>query len=173
MANPFIGEIKLVPYNFAPAGWAFCNGQLLAISEFDALFSLIGTIYGGDGRTTFGLPDLRGRVAIHQGQGPGLQSYTIGSNGGVEEVILSAQQLPAHRHALGVGSAIGTLGDAPGHVPAGSPMALGYAYGPNGNGAMASNALQSTGSGQAHDNMQTFLVLNYVIALEGIYPSRA
>lgn len=173
MADPFIGELKLVPYNFAPRGWAFCDGQLLAISQNDALFALIGTTYGGDGRTTFGLPDLRGRVAIHSGQGPGLANYSQGEQGGSEGVALTVGQLPEHSHALGVATPIGDLTTSPGNVPATSPMALGYAYGELGPvTTMPAGTLENTGGAGPHDNMQPSLVLNYVIALEGIFPSR-
>ena len=171
MSTPYIGEIKLVPYNFAPRGWAFCDGQLLQISQHDALFALLGTIYGGDGRTTFALPDLRGRAAIHYGTGPGLQPYSLGQGAGVETVAVSESQMAAHAHSLGVAASIGTQGSPGGHVRATSPMALGYAN------AGASNANMAvpvglTGDGQPHDNMQPYVVLNYVMALEGIFPSR-
>jgi len=172
MANPFLGEIKLVPYNFAPRGWAFCAGQLVPISQYDALFSLLGTTYGGDGVTTFALPDLRGRAVVHQGSGPGLSNYQQGQAAGLESVTLTIGQIPSHAHALGVGTALGTQTSPAGHVPARAPMALGFAYDAESGGTMRPGSLGSTGGATPHSNMQPSLVLNYVIALEGVYPPR-
>lgn len=167
--NPFIGEIQMVAFNFAPVGWELCNGQLLSISQYQALFSLLGTAYGGNGSTTFGLPDLRGRVPIHQGQGSGLSFYTMGQNGGSENIMLTSAQIPSHSHSLPVNSGVGTT-----DTPAGMYIAK------NSEGvkqfAATSNATaQSTnpaGSGAAHSNIQPYCVINYIIATTGYYPSR-
>lgn len=172
MSQPFLGEIRLVPYTFAPRGWAFCHGQLLSISQNDALFSLVGTIYGGDGTSTFGLPDLRGRIAIHRGTGQGLSGYVLGDVGGQEGVSLQAAQMPAHSHGLGVATAIGDQTNPVGNAPATSPLALGFAYAGTANGTMPAGAVENAGGGQPHGNMQPYLALNYVIALTGIYPTR-
>lgn len=173
MSVPFLGEIRIFAGNFAPAGWAFCQGQLLAISENDALFALLGTTYGGDGQTTFALPDLAGRIAVHQGTGPGLSPRTLGENGGSESVTVSAQQMPLHTHAaLSSSSGANKL----------SPAANFWSTDPGGNTAaysnaagsqMAATAVGSTGGGQPHDNVQPFLAINYIIALQGIFPSQS
>lgn len=169
--EPYIGEIKLVPYNFAPRGWAFCQGQLMAISQNDALFSLLGTTYGGDGQLTFGLPDLRGRVAVGMGTGPGLPPMSLGETGGTESETLSLNAIPSHGHGTVVSADLGTVGDPAGALPARSPMALGYAYGTSSSGSMGGDPVQVEGGSQPHENRQPFTTLNYVIALEGIYPS--
>jgi microcystin-dependent protein len=170
MSEPFYGEIKMFAGTFAPRGYAFCDGQLLAISQYDALFSLLGTTYGGDGRTTFGLPDLRGRVAIHQGQGPGLTNRVMGQRGGTERASVNVAQLPVHGHRLQA-SATG----ADDTQPAGKLLAKATAdiyleEDPDQN--MASEAISQTGGGQTHGNLQPTLCINYIIALIGIYPSR-
>lgn len=173
--DPFLGEIALVPYNFAPQGWAFCDGQLLAISQNTALFSLLGTQFGGDGRTTFALPDLRGRVPMHVGggPGPGLSPYAIGEMGGVEGVTLLATQMPSHNHGLNANSANGTS-DSPvngimGRNASGVPQYSGGAP----NATMAAAAIAATGGNQPHENRPPFLGLNYIIAMQGIFPSRS
>lgn len=168
MANPFIGEIKLVPYTFAPAGFAFCNGQLMAIAQNSALFTLIGTTYGGDGVNTFGLPDLRGRAAIHMGTRLG-PTYVIGEQAGVETVTLTTAQLPAHTHdpvQAGVGG--NSTNSASGARPASGGPAL-YAS-TTGSGAQV--PLPISGSSFSHDNMAPYLVMNWVISLFGIFPSQ-
>ncbi|MBX3120518.1 MAG: phage tail protein [Fimbriimonadaceae bacterium] len=172
MAEPFIGEIKLVPYNFAPRGWAFCNGTLISIAQNTALFALLGTMYGGNGQTNFALPDLRGRGAISSGQGPGLSNYSQGETGGAENVTLTTAAMPAHGHSAQASSAFGTQGDPAGALPAKSPLALGYAYRSGAGGTMPSDAVSSVGGGQPHTNHQPYLVLNYVIAMVGIFPPR-
>ncbi|HVT12560.1 MAG TPA: tail fiber protein [Fimbriimonadaceae bacterium] len=169
MADPFIGEVKLVPYNFAPVGWAICAGQLLPISQNTALFSLIGTYYGGDGRSTFALPDLRGRVAVHSGQGPGLSPYTIGQTGGVEGVSLGTPQLPPHGHSVAVSSTLGNHSDPAGEHLGTSPMGLGFVYGVSPNATMPDPTTVS-GGGQPHENRQPHLAMYYIIALEGVFP---
>jgi len=170
VSEPFVGQITMFAGSFAPRGWALCDGQLLAISQNDALFSLFGTIYGGDGRTTFGLPDLRGRVPIHIGSGPGLSSRTIGHRSGSESVTVARTQLPSHTHPLQGSTDSATTPDPSGNVFARSS---GDAYGSefsasNMNGAAVGNS----GGGQAHSNMQPWLAVNFIVALFGVYPSR-
>src|SRR5208283_3634208 len=172
MANPYVGEIRMAGFNFAPVGWAFCNGQLLPISQNTALFSLLGTFFGGDGRTTFALPNLQGRVAINAGQGTGLSPYNLGDTRGADMVTLILSQLAGHSHgALGFGRA----GDN--KSPAGADWArpaIDTPYGTSSpSGAMSAAATSATGGGQPHENRQPYLVLNYVIALQGIFPSRS
>jgi len=171
--EPFIGEIMLVPYNFAPRGWAFCSGQILSISQNTALFALIGTTFGGNGQTTFALPDLQGRAALGQGQGPGLSQYVMGEENGVETVTLTTPQIPAHTHSLRVATDPATGIDPSGAYPAPTAGAVGNEYGTAQAAPLAANAVGPTGGGQPHSNMQPYLTLNYVIALEGIFPQRA
>jgi microcystin-dependent protein len=167
MAEPFLGEIKLVPYTFAPRGFAFCAGQLLAISQNAALFSLLGTTYGGNGTVNFALPDLRGRAAIHFGTLAGGSTYTQGEVGGSETVTLTTSQLPVHAHNAVVAAVGGTsAADAGGRVPASGGPDL-YA---STSGAVLSTT--AAGSGLPHENMAPYLVLNFVIALTGIFPAR-
>lgn len=169
MANPFIGEIKLVPYTFAPQGYAFCNGQLLPIAQNDTLFTLIGTTYGGDGTTTFGLPDLRGRSAIHQGQGPGLSPYVIGQLAGVENVTLTTGQLPQHTHDPILAGVGGNDVNSPlGARPASGGPAMYAAV----TGLGTVMPLPAAGGSQPHDNMAPYLALHWVISLFGIFPSQ-
>jgi microcystin-dependent protein len=170
----FIGEIIMFGGNFAPRGWAYCDGQLLAISQNNALFSILGTTYGGDGRTTFGLPDLRGRVPVHAGAGPGLPVVRLGQKGGEATVILNVNQIPAHNHNAVI-EAVSPIprGDA-GPDPTNAYNAQGgvYANGKNAKMAADSVSVGSTGGSQPHDNMQPYQSVNYIIALDGIYPSR-
>ena len=175
MSTPFIGQIQIFACNFAVRGWAFCNGQLLPIAQNTALFSLFGTIYGGDGRTTFGLPNLQGRTAMHQGQGPGLTNRFIGQVGGAESVVLTAQQLGAHGHGFQ-----GVDNDRNSTNPANNVLATTsedyYADAPaESTQKMADQTLDETGGNpaQAHPNEQPFQALNYLVALEGVYPSRS
>ena len=171
MATPFLGEIRMVGFNFAPVGWAFCAGQLLAISQNDALYALVGTIYGGDGVTTFGLPDLRGRLPINQGQGPGLSNYVIGQSAGTESVTLLSTQMPSHSHLVNAAS-----GGARNANPVGNLLGSGEAdlYTHDGANAvaLAPNVIVPSGGNQPHENMQPFLCINFIIALEGVFPSR-
>lgn len=170
MSEPFIGQLMLVPYNFAPRGWAFCNGQLLSIAQNTALFSLLGTTYGGDGVTTFALPDLRGRAALSSGQGPGLQNYDLGQVGGTETVTLTTAEMPAHNHGV---SAVED--DAVAALPTNALLAnitpAGYSSSPT-NTTMSPAMIQMAGRSLPHENRSPYLTLNYVIALEGIFPSR-
>jgi microcystin-dependent protein len=165
--EPFLGEIRLVPYSFAPKGWALCAGQLLPINQNQALFSLLGTTYGGNGQTNFALPDLRGRVPVGAGQAPGGSSYALGAAGGQETVKLTSGQLPAHAHPVRASSGGSTTPN-----PANSFPAAGGAYAASQNAKMAATMVGRTGSGQPHDNRQPYLSLNYIIALQGIYPSQ-
>jgi microcystin-dependent protein len=165
--EPFIGEIRLVPFNFAPRGWALCAGQMLSISQNTALFSLLGTTYGGDGRTTFALPDLRGRVAVGTGQPAVGSDYPLGATGGQEAVELMTPQLPAHSHPVNASSAAATSKSPAGAYPAG-----GGAYTGARNVRMKNAMIALTGGGEEHENRQPYLSLNYIIALQGIYPAR-
>lgn len=175
MSEPFLGEIKIVPYNFAPRSWADCDGQLLPISQNSALFSLVGTIYGGDGRTTFGLPDMRGRFVTHTGQGPGLSNYTIGQKGGAETSTLTTNNLAAHSHSGTVTTAL-TEGDR--SDPSGAFLARPeeplQPYAGAAGGTLAANSVQTynTGGGQPFGNIPPYLTMRFIIALVGIYPSR-
>ncbi len=171
MSEPFVGEIRMFAGNFAPRGWAFCDGQLLAVSQNDALFSLFGTIYGGDGRTTFGLPDLRGRIPVHAGSGPGLSDRRLGSKGGAEQVTLTTNQLPSHAHAVrGTNDAADSTEPA-GKLPAQSTtIDLYVSTAPTVDFNPA--AVQGTGGSQAHSNLMPALCIHFIVALFGVYPSR-
>jgi len=171
MAQPFIGEIRMFGGNFAPQGWAFCDGQLLPIAENDALFALIGTTYGGDGQSTFALPDLRSRIPVHQGQGPGLSLRVIGSNGGSETVALTAAQLPMHSHRL-ASTFAATLGDPTGEAVADTGAAAMYGGGVA-NVAMDPAASVAAGGSQSHNNLMPYLGVSFIISLFGIFPSQA
>jgi microcystin-dependent protein len=174
--DPFVAEIRIFPFNFAPKGWAFCDGQLLPISQNTALFSLLGTTYGGDGKSTFALPDMQGNTAMHPGQGPGLSLHDLGETGGSESVSLLVSEIPVHAH--GVGFALGADGNS--ISPAGAVRAQSAAG--RGNAALSQNGaptgpvqLQSlavAGGGLPHQNMQPYLTLNYCIALQGVFPAR-
>ena len=168
MATPFLGSILIVGFNFAPRGFAFCNGQLLPISQNTALFSLLGTTYGGNGQTTFALPDLQGRVPIHPGQGAGLSNYFQGQVGGEESHTLLQNELPAHSH-----TARGTTSDPTQSNPTdGLPAVTSTYANAMADAPMNTNMITPTGGGQPHNNIQPYLALNFVIALQGIFPSR-
>ena len=169
MSEPFVGEIRMFAGNFAPRGWAFCDGQLLAVSQNDALFSLLGTIYGGDGRTTFGLPDMRGRIPIHAGTGPGLSQRRLGAKSGSENVTVTANQLPSHTHPLNAhhdGGRVGTGRQRRPRRPRWSPTSRH----PDGRLWPAPRSPRSVAA--SHTNLMPFLCVNFIIALFGIYPSR-
>jgi microcystin-dependent protein len=169
--EPFLGSLLLVPYNFAPSGWALCHGQLLPISQNTALFSLLGTTYGGDGVTTFALPDLRGRVPISSGQGPGLQNYNLGQAGGAESATLGVNQLPSHNHSVNTVSGPGTSPHPANELLASSTS--GSVYAPaKPNSTLNANAVSHTGGGQPVSIRSPYLTLNWIIALQGIYPSQ-
>jgi len=173
MADPFLAEVRIFAGSFAPAGWAFCNGQILPIAQNTALFSLIGTTYGGNGVSTFALPDLRGRAPIQQGQGPGLSPHDLGEMGGVESVPLLATEMPVHAHTVSASPGNG-VSDAPagrylGRAPAAIPQ---YGAVP-GDTTLAATAVGTVGGGAGHNNMQPYIAVNYIIALQGIFPPRS
>ena len=171
MSQPFIGEIRLVGFNFPPQGWAFCNGALMAISQNDALFNLIGTTYGGDGQQTFGLPDLRGRLPLHMGSSGG-NAYNIGEKGGVEAVTLNTSQIPNHSHQLLATSAAATTA-APQASPASVPAQTATAIYAAGAPSAAMTVTSTSGGGQSHDNRMPFLGINFIISLFGVFPSQS
>lgn len=175
MSEPFIAEIRIFAGNFAPRSWAFCDGQLLPISQNTALFSLIGTTYGGDGRTTTALPNLEGRAPMHPGRGPGLTSRRLGARIGVETVTLTEAQMPNHSHTARGSTARGVAGAPPSNTSAFARSNPGiYQTNTTANLVdMAPQTLSETGGDQSHDNMQPFLTLNFIIALQGLYPSRS
>jgi microcystin-dependent protein len=177
--DPYLGTMTVFAGNFAPRAWMFCQGQLLAIAQYDALFALIGTTYGGDGQTTFGLPDLRSRVANHQGQGPGLSNYILGQMSGTESVTLTTAQCPGHSHQFisitgtaPATSVAGTLSSASNAVPAGVQI---YSNSPDGgtmNANLSMGVTVPAGGSQPFSLLQPVLAMNYIIAVEGIFPSR-
>ena len=177
----FIGQIILVGFNFAPRNWAICNGQLLPIAQNTALFSILGTSYGGNGTTTFGLPDLRGRVPVGQGQGPGLSNYSLGEPSGQETITLTTAQIPAHNHTLSASSGIGDSTLPENNLVANPNLLIdrgtsvqGNSFAPVGNEVqMNAASISNQGINQAHENRQPYLGLNYVICLEGFFPSRS
>jgi microcystin-dependent protein len=178
MSQPFLGEIKMVGFNFAPRGYAFCNGQILPIAQNAALFSLLGTMFGGNGQSTFGLPDMRSRIPVHQGQGTGLSNYVMGEVTGSENVTLNVTQMPAHTHAATVNCQSPMTARSAGTDPTGNFMTVTdganiYAPGTSNaqmNATTVTNAVQ--GGSQPHQNIQPVLCVNFIIALEGIFPSR-
>ena len=172
MSSPYIGEIRMVGFSFAPVGWALCNGQLLPISENDALFTLIGTTYGGDGQETFQLPDLQSRMPIHMGKGPSSgTTYQIGQTGGVETVTLSVQQIPVHNHAAVATQNVATQQPPTDNLLAQSTLAKMY-IGDVADQALAANTIQPAGGSQPHENLQPYLCINFIISLFGIFPSQ-
>lgn len=171
MADPFVAEIRMFPFNFAPRGWAFCSGQILPLAQNTALFSLLGTTYGGNGQSTFGLPNLQGSAPMFSGQGPGLSLYDLGQVSGSSTVTLLESEIPTHKHTLK-----GTIDDAEGSNPSGQSMskATTAVYSASAPAvAMSPNALAPTGGGQPHNNMMPYLVVNFCIALQGVYPPRS
>lgn len=171
MSEPFTAEIRIFAGNFAPRGWAFCNGQLLPVSQNTALFSLIGTTYGGDGRSTTALPNLQGRAPMHPGRGPGLTSRRLGQRGGVEMVTLSEAQMPNHDHTMFASPNENTVNTPVGNTWGSSEFGDAWRDAPNVD--MNPDLLANTGGSQAHNNMQPFLAMNFIIALVGLYPSRS
>lgn len=167
MAQPYVGEIRMFAGNFAPAGWMFCEGQLLPISEYEPLFQLIGTTYGGDGQSTFALPDLRGRIPIHQGNG-----FILAETGGVEEITLTVQQIPAHTHPLLGSQNTASSTDTTGNVGARVTGAAVFPYGTDAPlQPLSPLAVSSVGGSQPHTNFQPYLCVDFIISLFGIFPS--
>ena len=166
MAQPYVGEIRMFAGNFAPAGWMFCEGQLLPISEYETLFNLIGTTYGGDGQSTFALPDLRGRVPVHQGNG-----FILAEQGGVEEVTLTVNQIPAHSHSLLASGDLGNQLTTTGNLLSNSQGAIPYIEDVT-TLNMSSSAITPVGGSQPHTNFQPYLCVNFIISLFGIFPSQ-
>src|SRR5687768_4799944 len=172
MADPFVAEIRIFPFNFAPRGWAFCDGQLLPLSQNTALFSLLGTTYGGNGKSNFALPDLQGSVPLHPGQGPGLSLYDLGEQSGTESVSLLQSEIPAHSHTMSAQITPGTLG-APAPTNGLARSVNGNAYAPAAD-LVAKNAqvVGVSGGSLPHNNMMPYLTLNFCIALQGVFPPR-
>jgi microcystin-dependent protein len=174
MADPFVAEIRIYPFNFPPRSWAFCDGQILPISQNTALFSLLGTTYGGDGKSTFALPNMQGNAPMHPGQGPGLSLHDLGETGGSQTVTLLASEIPAHSHTFNVDG--GDVGEE--RIPTDRALARTTGVGGNLYGvvgsivSMSPNALPPAGGGQPHNNMQPYLTLNFCIALQGVFPPR-
>ena len=171
MSEPFVGEIRMFAGNLAPRNWALCDGQLLAISQNDALFSLLGTVYGGDGRTTFGLPDLRGRIPLHAGSGPGLSPRSLGSKAGSENVTLTSTHLPNHRHPWKA-TGNGAIAPSPAEALLAQTQPDIYIDNIDDPAGLAPQAVSSVGGSGAHTNTMPFLCVNFIIALFGIFPSR-
>lgn len=172
MSSPFVAEIRIFPFNFAPKGWAFCNGQLMPLSQNTALFSLLGTYYGGDGKSTFALPNLQGSAPMHAGQGPGLSLYDLGETGGESAVTLIQTEMPAHSHQASGASGSGPTSPADntwGALPGRTPPPL---YADGSANVLMGNALSISGGSLPHNNMQPYLALNFCIALQGVYPPR-
>jgi microcystin-dependent protein len=173
MSEPFIGQIIIFAGNFAPRGWAFCNGQLLSIAQNTALFSILGTTYGGNGQTTFALPNLQGRLAMHAGSGPGLTPRDLGEVGGGETVTLTNSQMPAHNHVLACNTNPGNQTQPEANILGAESASATQVYtNAQPNQTMSPLSISASGGSQPHDNMPPFQCLNYIIALEGIFPSR-
>jgi microcystin-dependent protein len=174
MASPFLAEIRILPFSFAPAGWAFCDGQIMPILQNTALFSLLSTTYGGDGSTNFALPNMQGSTPMHPGQGPGLSLHALGETGGSDTVTLLQTEMPAHTHAL-MASPNTSLVKLPGPNAAmgSSRNANAYQDTPGNLVAMNANTIAPAGGGQPHNNMQPYLTLNFCIALQGVMPPRS
>lgn len=172
MSEPFLAEVRIVGFNFAPRGWAFCDGQILPINQNQSLYSLLGTTYGGDGRTTFALPDIRGRAPIHVGRSDGGGEHRLGQKSGEETHTLAANEMPQHQHLLQASTSdTGRVTEAAGHILGKGASDL-YSDVTSGQIPMGSGSVVNAGGGQAHNNMQPYLALNYCIALRGLFPSR-
>lgn len=174
MANPFVAEIRIFPFNFAPKGWAFCDGQIMPLSQNTALFSLLGTTYGGDGKSNFALPNFQGSAPMHQGQGPGLSLRDLGETGGEETVTLLQTEMPLHPHSANADSGGGSANDPTGNVWAATVIGRQgiNVYGTAAGTTMNPLALSVTGGSLPHNNLMPYLVLNFCIALQGVYPPR-
>jgi microcystin-dependent protein len=178
MANPFVAEIRIFPFNFAPTGWAFCNGQILPLSQNTALFSLLVTTYGGDGKSNFALPNLQGNAAMHWGQGPGLSLHDLGETGGSDTVTLLQTEMPSHTHTINCidGPRVAGQSGQPGNavpVKTGGTPANAFTIGATQNQTMATNMVAIVGGSQPHNNLMPYLTLNFCIALQGVYPPRS
>ncbi len=174
MSNPYVGEIRVVGFNFAPFGWALCNGQILAISQNTALFSLLGTFYGGDGKSTFALPNLQGLAPMHQGSGVSLTPRNIGETGGETAVTLLSTQIPSHTHVAQSAVASTSSAPAPNTIFGGGGRGKEPAYAPAGTpAAMSAQAVGTAGGNGPHNNMPPYVTLNFIIALQGVYPPRS
>jgi len=173
MADPFVAEIRIFPFNFAPKGWAFCNGQLLPLSQNTALFSLLGTTYGGDGKSNFGLPDMQGNVPMHPGQGPGLSLHDLGETGGTDTVTLLESEMPWHSHTMMANINNADLA-APSPARGLARANPGQAYSANTTNLanFSDQVVAPAGAGQPHNNLQPYLTCNFCIALQGVYPPR-
>lgn len=172
MADPFVAEIRIFPFNFAPKGWAWCDGQLLPLSQNTALFSLLGTTYGGDGKSNFALPDLQGRAPMHPGQGPGLSLHDLGETGGSETVTLLESEIPAHAHALTASQADGNTGSPAGQLVASGIGINMYAQASGSTTQLNPSAVAPAGGDMPHNNLQPYLTCYFCIALQGVYPPR-
>jgi microcystin-dependent protein len=172
MADQFVAEIRIFPFSFAPTGWAFCNGQLMAISQNTALFALLGTIYGGNGKSNYALPDLQGRAPMFGGQGPGLSLRDIGETGGSATVSLLQSEIPTHSHAMVAADEAGTTNNPAGAFPARAFGRGNNLYGSGAPVAMASQMMGPTGGSQPHNNLMPYLTFNFCIAMQGVFPQR-
>lgn len=169
--DPFVAEIRIFPFNFAPRGWAFCNGQILPLSQNTALFSLLGTTYGGNGQSTFALPNMQGNAPMHPGQGPGLSLYDLGQTGGSETVSLLVSEIPSHSHGVSASAGDGT-DQSPNNEKLATGIGIGQYAVPGALTQLSPNALAPTGGGQPHNNMMPYLTLNFCISLQGVFPPR-
>lgn len=169
--DPFVAEIRIFPFNFPPKGWAFCDGQILPLSQNTALFSLLGTTYGGDGKSNFALPNMQGNAPMHPGQGPGLSLHDLGETGGSDTVSLLESEIPSHSHALTVSQSDGT-DQAPANELYAAGVGIGQYAAPGALTNLSDNAVAPAGGDQPHNNMQPYLTLNFCIALQGVYPPR-
>lgn len=173
MADPFVAEIRIVPFNFAPKGWAFCDGQLLPLSQNTALFSLLGTTYGGNGKSNFALPDLQGRASMQPGQGPGLSLHDLGESGGSDTVSLLESEIPSHNHQIRASTSGGNQRTPVNYYPAAGGGRGSNLYKANPSATVNMQSLSPAGGNQPHNNMQPYLVMNFVIALQGVFPPRS
>jgi microcystin-dependent protein len=171
VADPFVAEIRIFPFNFAPKGWAWCDGQLMPLSQNTALFSLLGTTYGGNGKSNFALPDLQGRAPMHPGQGPGLSLHDLGETGGSETVTLLVSEIPAHPHAVSASQADG-ISQTPANEKLATGIGIGQYAAPNALTQLSPNVLAPAGADSPHNNMQPYLTFYYCIALQGVFPPR-
>lgn len=172
MSEPFLAEIKVFGFTFAPRGWAHCDGQILPINQNQSLYSLLGTTFGGDGRTSFGLPDLRGRIPVHMGDSQQGTNFNLGQKAGEETHTLQAAEIPSHSHQLNAASGVATAHTIAGNLPAANAQSINMFNTEGGGGAMTSGVVGSHGADQSHDNMQPYLAVNFCIALQGLFPSR-